>query len=110
MLLFIDMFGVSAHLHDVLGMHRHEVIREALARLQQKSRYQRTAFLVGEALEVGGTIAFRQLAEVVKENGRASLRFKHIDAGLGDDAVTFQVGLHRGDSGCRWLVLEGGKV
>jgi len=34
MLLFIDMFGVSAHLHDVLGMHRHEVIQEALARLQ----------------------------------------------------------------------------
>ena len=37
MLLFIDIFGVSARLHDVLGMHRHEVIQEALARLQQKS-------------------------------------------------------------------------
>jgi hypothetical protein len=40
------MFGVSARLHDVLGMHRHEMIQEALARLQQKSRHQRTVHAI----------------------------------------------------------------
>src|SRR5262245_4901144 len=74
MLLFIAMFGVSVHLHDVLVMHRHEVIQEALPRLQQKSQHQRIAFLVGEALEVCGTMEIMSYSRTeVRARGCAAL-------------------------------------
>src|SRR3989442_12457703 len=106
MLLFMEMCGLSAHLHDVLVMDRHEVIQQVLARLQQKGEHQGIAFVVGESLEVCSTIAFGQLEEVVEASGGASLCFKRIDTRLRDGLVTLQIGLNRGDSGCRGVFFE----
>ena len=54
-------------LHEVLVVHRHQMIQQGFAGLQEKTQHERIAFVRGEALEIFGAVAFRLLGEVVEE-------------------------------------------
>src|SRR5262252_10709512 len=109
MLLFMTLFRMSAHVHDVLLMHRHPVIEEVFPRLQQKREDQRIAFRLGEALEVWRTIALGQREEVSEERGSHTRGFKRIDPRRGDGVIPLQIGLYGGNGRGRWVIFEGGK-
>ena len=111
MLLFMTLFRMSAHVHDVLLMHRHQVIEEVLPRLQQKREDQRIAFRLGEALEVWRTIALGQREEVIEERGSHARGFKRIEPRRGDVLIGLVGDPRRlGDRGQLGVVLASPKL
>lgn len=69
MLFFISVSGLSAHIHDILVMHRYQMIQQDFAGLQQKANHHCITLVIGKPLEVGGTISFGLLEEIIKKRG-----------------------------------------
>ena len=67
MLLFMGAVRLPRDLHEVLVVHGHQMIQQGFAGLQEKTNHERIAFVIGESLEVFGTVAFRLLGEVVEK-------------------------------------------
>ena len=69
MLLFMGVVGLPRDLHEVLVVHAHQMIQQGFAGLQEKAQHERIALVIGESLEIFGTVTFGLLEEVVEKRG-----------------------------------------
>jgi len=67
MLFFMSVFGLPRDIDDILVVHRHQVIQQSFASLQEKANHERIALMIGEPLEVFGAVSFGLLEEVVEK-------------------------------------------
>lgn len=90
MFLFIDVFGLPAHLHDVLVVHLNQMVQQHLAGFHQEAEHQRVAFVLMEPFEIGSAVASGQFEEVIQKSGCQQLGLRRIDARIGNGSIALQ--------------------